>query len=68
MSRKYQLHANARAIVDSVRDQTDDAKAWQRRDHVVAVHQARDVKAWHEQREREQLRRELLAIAAPLLK
>jgi len=68
MARKsHQLYVDARRIVDSVRDQTDDAKTWQRRDHVIAVHQARDVSAWHEQHKREQLRRELLAIAAPLL-
>jgi len=68
MARKsHQLYVDARRIIDSVRDQTDDAKTWQRQDIVVAVHHERDVKAWHEQHKREQLRRELLAIAAPLL-
>ena len=70
MARKHAAIArnvNARRIIESVRDQTDDAKAWQRLDHVVAVHNERDARAWREQNERDKLRRELLAIAAPLL-
>ena len=70
MARKHVAIArniNARRIVESVARQTPTDIEWQQRDRIVAVHNERDVRAWHEQNERYKLRRELLAIAAPLL-
>jgi len=67
MSRKHIQNVNARRIVESVARQNLDDIDWQQRDRIVAAHNERDLQAWHEQNERDKLRRKLLAIAAPLL-
>lgn len=70
MSRKHTQVANnvnARRIVASVARQTRDDEEWQQRDRIVAAHNERDLQRYNEQRDNERLRRELLAIAAPLL-
>ena len=67
MARKHIQNVNARRIVESVARQTLDDIDWQQRDRIVAAHNERDLQAWHEQNERDKLRRKLLAIAAPLL-
>jgi len=70
MSRKYTQVANnvnARRIIDGVARLTPEAINWQRSDNVVAARYERDLQRYNEQRDNERLRRELLAIAAPLL-
>ena len=52
MARKHAAVArnvNARRIIESVAQQTPDDIAWQRRDHMVTLHNQRALKVWREQ-------------------